>query len=62
MNSGYQDLGNVEVLRAAGVKVHSLPHLAYILTNAPGPYIKLDLQWSKVSWVVSSWSLTSRRG
>ncbi|KAL6756125.1 hypothetical protein V8C86DRAFT_116654 [Haematococcus lacustris] len=47
-NAGYQDLGNVEVMTVAGVRVHSLEHLAHLLDNAPGPYVRLDLQWHKV--------------
>jgi hypothetical protein len=48
VNSGYQDLGNVEVLRACGVRVHNLAHLAHLLTHATAPYITLDLTWNKV--------------
>lgn len=55
INNGYQDLGNIEVLKVAGVPVHNLAHLAYVLTNlhkeAPAsgaPYVRLDLQWHKV--------------
>lgn len=49
VNSGYQDLGNVEVLRVCGVRVHNLAHLAYLLTHATGRYVTLDLTWNKAS-------------
>ncbi len=49
VNTGYTDMHNVEVLRVAGVPVHNLAHMAHMLTNHPGPYVRLDLQWDKVS-------------
>jgi hypothetical protein len=48
VNTGYQDWGNTEVLRACGVRVHNLAHLAHLLIHAPGPFVKIDLQWNKV--------------
>jgi len=38
----------LQVLKCCGVRVHNLPHLAHLLKNARGPYVRLDLQWNKV--------------
>jgi len=41
-------LWRAQVLKCCGVRVHNLAHLAHLLKNAVGPYVRLDLQWNKV--------------
>ena len=45
-------------MSCCGVRVHSLPHLAELLTHCPDQYATLGLQWSKVG----AWALHSRAG
>jgi hypothetical protein len=48
INTGYQDLCNVQLLRVDGVEVVNLGHVAALLEGAKGPFVKLELEWNKV--------------
>eukprot|EP00899_Mesostigma_viride_P010040 jgi/Mesvir1/19037/Mv12800-RA.2 len=47
VNTGYQNLSNVEVLAVNGVKVHDLRHLAKMLLTNTGDYVKIDVEKHK---------------
>lgn len=49
LNCGYQDMGNIQVMAVGGVQVHNLAHLAQLLSSTTAPFIKLELEWKKVS-------------
>jgi hypothetical protein len=48
LNTGYQDLCNIQVLRVNGVRVHNLAHLAQAVAACDDAYVRFDLEWSKV--------------
>jgi hypothetical protein len=48
INTGYQDLCNVQLLRVDGVDVVNLGHAAALIEAAKGPFVKLELEWNKV--------------
>ncbi|KAI8476024.1 MAG: trypsin-like cysteine/serine peptidase domain-containing protein [Monoraphidium minutum] len=51
INSGYQDISNVQLLRVDGVEVANLGHAAWLLEAAQGPFVKLELEWNKVLYI-----------
>lgn len=48
VNTGYQDLGNIQVLRVNGIAVHNLRHLADLIEQYEGEFLRLELEWNKV--------------
>lgn len=40
INSGYQDYGNIQVLSVNGQEVHSLAHLAQVVTTCEEPFVR----------------------
>jgi hypothetical protein len=48
INSGYQDTGNIQVLKVNGVKVINLAHLAHLVSTCSGKFMRFDLEWNKV--------------
>jgi hypothetical protein len=48
INTGYQDIGNVQVLKVNGEEVKNLAHMAHLIESCTKPFVCLDLEWSKV--------------
>lgn len=48
INTGYQDTGNIQVLRVNGTPVHNLAHLAQLVTACTAPFVRFELEWHKV--------------
>ncbi|KXZ44328.1 hypothetical protein GPECTOR_69g421 [Gonium pectorale] len=48
VNYGYQELGNVQVHKVNGVKIHNLAHLARMVTACTTEYVRFDLEWKRV--------------
>lgn len=51
INTGYQDLCNVQLLRVDGEEVINLGHAAALIEAAKGPFVKLELEWNKVIYI-----------
>ena len=45
----------MQLLRVDGVPVVSLGHAAALLEAAPGPFVKLELEWDKVRRQRGAW-------
>jgi hypothetical protein len=48
INSGYQDTGNIQVLKVNGVRVVNLAHLAHLVSTCSDKFVRFDLEWNKV--------------
>lgn len=48
VNTGYQDLGNIQLLSVNGVRVRNLGHAAALISGCSDKYVRLELEWSKV--------------
>lgn len=49
INLGYQDTGNIQVLEVNDIRVLNLAHMAHIISNCHKKFVKLQLEWNKVS-------------
>jgi hypothetical protein len=43
VNSGYQNITNLEVVRFNGVKIENLKHLVHLVENNTEPHLRFDL-------------------
>ncbi|KAG2501015.1 hypothetical protein HYH03_000835 [Edaphochlamys debaryana] len=48
VNQGFQEIGNVQVYKVNGVKVHNLQHLARLVDSCEAPFVRFDLDWKRV--------------
>jgi hypothetical protein len=48
INTGYQDINNIQVLAVNGVEVVNLAHLASIINSCHDKFVKFELEWNKV--------------
>lgn len=53
INSGYQDTGNIQVLKVNGQRVVNLAHLAHLVSTCSDKFVRFDLEWNKVGVLVS---------
>ncbi|GLC63300.1 hypothetical protein PLESTF_000021700 [Pleodorina starrii] len=48
VNQGFQEMGNVQVYKVNGVKVHNLAHMARLIEECTAEYVRFDLEWKRV--------------
>eukprot|EP00882_Tetradesmus_deserticola_P018709 GHRQ01020094.1.p1 GENE.GHRQ01020094.1~~GHRQ01020094.1.p1 ORF type:complete len:426 (+),score=236.79 GHRQ01020094.1:1316-2593(+) len=51
INSGYQDTGNIQVMKVNGVRVVNLAHLAHLVSTCTDKFVRFDLEWNKVIYI-----------
>lgn len=51
INSGYQDTGNIQVLKVNGQRVVNLAHLAHLVSTCSDKFVRFDLEWNKVIYI-----------